>query len=321
MSLEAAVRNVHHFQSLLGLLRGKDLHWDLDPELKFDESTFDWSADELSLSDSVAQHLRDGVVRQLRPLRPNQPWGLFFIEFADNKIYRSALRQILRRLVPNRRRDPKFASWQHENLLFICATSDYKSFTFAHFKGTKSANAKLSTFSWHVGDRKLRTLCEFNLPALVWPEDDGADAETWIAKWSKAFDKEPLTRDFFNRFDKALEKIKADLEELDKMPSATAHTKSQLLLERLIFLYYLQNRGWLNQQRNYLLDNFAPRRERPNDYSYYSDLLEKLFWTLASPPGSAARLHGTGPRFLLLALSGALASEAPLSSGLCTLPS
>jgi len=288
---EAAVRTVYDFESLLGLFR-EELKWDLDPDVKFDESTFDWSADELSLSDSVTDRLKDGIIRQLQPLRPNQKWGIFFVEFKDTKIYRTALRQILRRLVPNRLRESHLASWAQENLLFICATSDYNSFTFAHFKKAQSGNAKLSTFGWQVGDRKLRTLCEFNLPGLIWPDDDGADTDAWVALWSKAFDKEPLTRDFFKRFDKALEKIKADLEEVDKLPSATAHTKSQLLLERLIFLYYLQNRGWLNQQRDYLLDNFASHRQRSNEYSYYSDFLEKLFWTLASPPGSAARVHG-----------------------------
>lgn len=288
---EAAVRTVYDFESLLGLFR-EELKWDLDPDVKFDESTFDWSADELSLSDSVTNRLKDGLVRQLQPLRPNQKWGIFFVEFTDTRIYRTALRQILRRLVPSRLRESHLASWDQENLLFICATSDYKSFTFAHFKKAKSGNAKLSTFGWQVGDRKFRTLCEFNLPGLIWPDDDGADADAWVALWSRAFDKEPLTRDFFKRFDNALEKIKADLEEIDKLPSATAHTKSQLLLERLIFLYYLQNRGWLNQQRDYLFDNFAPHRQQPREYSYYSDFLEKLFWTLASPPGSAARVHG-----------------------------
>jgi hypothetical protein len=34
------------------------------------------------------------------------------------------LRQILRGLVPNRRRDPSLQGWQHDNLLFICATAD-----------------------------------------------------------------------------------------------------------------------------------------------------------------------------------------------------
>jgi hypothetical protein len=38
-----------------------------------------------------------------------------------------------------------------------------------------------------------------------------------------------------------------------------ADTQSQLLLERLIFLYFLQNRGWLNQDHRYLVclsDNY-----------------------------------------------------------------
>ena len=50
MISEAAVRRVDDFESLLELFRG-ELKWDLDPDFKFEESTFDWSADELSLSE------------------------------------------------------------------------------------------------------------------------------------------------------------------------------------------------------------------------------------------------------------------------------
>lgn len=65
MISEAAVRRVKDFESLLELFRGDELKWDLDPDVKFEESTFDWSADELSLSDSATRRLKDGIVRQL----------------------------------------------------------------------------------------------------------------------------------------------------------------------------------------------------------------------------------------------------------------
>jgi hypothetical protein len=63
--------------------------------------------------------------------------GHILLEFADDRVHRTALRQVLRGLVPNRRRDPFRPSWNHENLLFICTTRDYERFTFAHFRGEK----------------------------------------------------------------------------------------------------------------------------------------------------------------------------------------
>ena len=43
-----------------------------------------------------------------------------------------------------------------------------------------------------------------------------------------------------------------------------------------MFLYFLQKRGWLDQRRDYLLRNFRPYRERPKDYSYYSEFLDRF---------------------------------------------
>jgi hypothetical protein len=66
---------------------------------------------------------------------------------------------------------------------------------------------------------------------------------------------------------------------------------AQLLLERLIFLYFLQNRGWLDQKRDYLTAALQAHPE-PASYSYYHQFLDKLFWTLSTAPGEAGRFPG-----------------------------
>jgi len=290
MALDTAVQSVKDFPSLLKLLRD-DLRWPLPEEPSPEDITFDWSPGELRIQDSQAQHLKGGVVRQLRPFVSNQPLGIFYVEFADTQVYRTALRQVVRGLVPNRRRDPALQAWQHDNLLFICATKDYELVTFAHFKGDKLAKAKLSTFGWERGSEYIHTLCKFNLPALTWPDDE-SDTESWLADWSKAFDKEPLTKEFFKRFDNALDLIKADLEKFQKLKSADAYSRAQLLLERLLFLYFLQRRGWLDQKRDFLVEHFESYRTQPKEFSYYEVFLEKLFWSLASPPTASNRFPG-----------------------------
>lgn len=150
----AAVRN---FDDLLTLL-SEELDWRLPEGAALEDSSFDWDADELRLSEASAKRLGGGLIRQLRPLRQGQPWGIFFVEFAEAQIYRTALRQILRALVPNRRKNASLQSWKHDNLLFICATSDYQRITFAHFHGDSVDKAKLSTFGWTSGSAYLRTL-------------------------------------------------------------------------------------------------------------------------------------------------------------------
>jgi hypothetical protein len=291
VSLEEAVRKVRNLDGLLGLLRD-DLGWPLESRAAPDEVTFDWSASELRVSEAAARRLKGGVVRQVRDFTTNQPWGIFLVEFTNGQVYRTALRQVLRGLVPNRLRAPHLPAWDHENILFICTTHEFDRFTFGHFRGEKFPRAKLATFSWGTGDRYVRTLCEYNLPALKYPEDGGASPKSWLESWGKAFDKEPLTREFFRRFDSALDAVKADLETYQHLSSAEAYSHAQLLLERLLFLYFLQNRGWLNQQRNFLLANFHPFRDQTEQFTYYQQFVEKLFWTLASAPGAGARLNG-----------------------------
>jgi hypothetical protein len=289
--LERAVRGVDSLESLLGVLRD-ELGWPLEASAPQEETTFDWSAEELKLTESSARRLRHGVVRQLRPFTTNQPWGIFLVEFSEGQVYRTALRQVLRGLVPSRRRSSTLPAWKHDNLLFICCTSDYERFTFAHFKGSRLAKARLATFGWKRDDRYIRTLCECNLPALAYPDDD-SDSDGWVASWVQAFDKEPVTREFFRRFDAALAAMQADLQAHQGMDSATAYSRAQILLERLIFLYFLQNRGWLNQDRNFLRANLQKHAAWLDDFSYYKGFLEQLFWTLATPSGSnGVRLHG-----------------------------
>ena len=282
--LEATVRKVKDYSSLLDMLASQ-LDWEVDTALGQDEMTFEWTAEDLSLSQSSAHRLKGGLIRQLRFDRIQPPWGVFFVEFVEEKLYRSALRQILRGLVPKARRESHLPAWKHDQLLFICSTSDYQRFTFAHFRADKSHNPRLATFGWERGDRNIRTLCEFNLPALEWPKDE-QDKDAWLASWAKAFDKEPLTRDFFKRFDAAIDTVRDDLIKFQGLEPSEAYTRAQLLLLRMIFTYFLQNRGWLNQERDYLLANFNSLRGRPKDFSYYHDFLEKLFWSLSSPPNS-----------------------------------
>ena len=82
-------------------------------------------------------------------------------------------------------------AWEHDQLLFICTTTDFQRFAFAHFASTENwRRAVLSIFSWEQGDTHIRTLCEYNLPALAFPSDGFSDNETWLNAWKEAFDVE-----------------------------------------------------------------------------------------------------------------------------------
>ncbi len=246
----SAVARIRNLPSLLGFC-ADELGWPLDPTATLDDATFDYRADELRVQPAQATRLKGGVVRQLRDLRRDQPWGVFLVEFNEPQVYKTALRQVLRGLVPSRRGSATQRTWAHENLLFICTTRDYDRFTFAHFRGQEARRAVLTTFGWQRGDGHVRTLCEYNLPGLRFPEDGGTDPQAWLARWQSAFDVETVTRHFFTTYRAVFE---AAERQIAGITGDARRLFTQKLFNRLMFLAFLERKGWLSfgARRDYL---------------------------------------------------------------------
>lgn len=188
------VHSIKDLDSLLCFLRD-DLNWNY-PEAGIEDVSFEWTGLDLNLSEDIHKKLKGGLIRQLQPFATHQPWGIFVVEFATREVSIITLRQILRCFVAKRRgARPDLPAWQCENLLFICLYGE-NGFTFAHFKGDKPYSSKLTTFSWHPG-KPIRTVCEFNLPALEY--NDTWTPNTWVAEWQKAFDVEKVNKEFYRQ--------------------------------------------------------------------------------------------------------------------------
>lgn len=100
----------------------------------------------------------------------------------------------------------------------------------------------------------------------------------------EAFDKEALTDEFFKKLDRHIRDIETDLRENQSdLTPQEAFTQSQLLIERMVFLYFAQNRGWLNQEADYLVKNFAKFKRDGDGFGYYQEFLHRLFRSLAEP--------------------------------------
>ncbi len=77
--MPADLRSITDFSDLIAYLRD-ELDWPVE-DYKLDQLTFEYDADELGLKDEEAEKLKDGTIRQLRPLPGGQPFGIFFVEF------------------------------------------------------------------------------------------------------------------------------------------------------------------------------------------------------------------------------------------------
>ncbi|MGH9423417.1 MAG: Eco57I restriction-modification methylase domain-containing protein, partial [Thermoanaerobaculia bacterium] len=95
--------------------------------------------------------------------------------------------------------------------------------------------------------------------------------------FDRALDRESLTRQFFERFRRAVREVSLAIRAAVPEESHDATDgQALLLLSRLLFLYFIQQKGWLNGERRFLVDRIdAAVRERR---SVYATLLVPLFF-------------------------------------------
>ena len=289
------IRSIDDFDALLDFLQEK-LNWPIPEEVELEEIAFPWSPKELDLDKPTEGRIMD--CWQLPPFPTDQPepefsdsiqpWGIFFVQFKSESIYQTALRRVLRGLVGRRDRDPSLPVWNHDQLLFICTTDDFQRFAFAHFASTENwRSAVLSIFSWERGDTHLRTLCEYNLPALAFPTDGLPDMQEWLRAWQAAFDVEAVTEKFFEEYQGVFEQVETTIEGIPESRQEQRRLYTQRLFNRLMFLRFIEKKKWLtyNGDHDYLRTLFNVAEEMGENF-----LNDRLYWAFFNGLGTAADL-------------------------------
>lgn len=184
------LQTLTNFETLLDYLRD-ELGWPIEVE-DLDEATFEYSPQELNINPRYAARIVS--IQQLRPLVDNQVWGIFFVEFDNNRLPVMALRRILQSLAVSRRqRDASIPAWKREDLLFICVYTSaaegkvgQRGITFAHFRDEPGKQPELRTFSWDSRETHFYYIRNLNLNGLRWPAND-RDEDAWREQWRRAF--------------------------------------------------------------------------------------------------------------------------------------
>ena len=114
----------------------------------------------------------------------------------------------------------------------------------------------------------------------------------------EAFSVEKLNREFFSDFSVAFECVKSEIQKRNKWPEKVAKEEAQTLLNRLVFLYFVQRKGWLNRQRDYLFRNFGRFvGDAASKTTFMESFLRPLF-TKLSTEGTQADIPGHDLPFL-----------------------
>ncbi|MCL0057980.1 hypothetical protein M1N05_02810, partial [Dehalococcoidales bacterium] len=103
-------------------------------------------------------------------------------------------------------------------------------------------------------------------------------------KHEEAFSVERVTDEFFKTYKRILDELKNALRGQDKGTADQVHAFAQQLLNRLMFLYFLQKKGWLkwedgNPDKRYMRSLWSKYKgNKPSNGSFYSRWLGSLFF-------------------------------------------
>ena len=139
---------------------------------------------------------------------------------------------------------------------------------------------------WEQGDTHIRTLCEYNLPALAFPSDGFSDHKAWLKAWQAAFDVEAVTDKFFADYQRVFAQVEHAVEGIPEDETEARRLWTQRLFNRLMFLRFIEKKGWLtyNGNRDYLRSLFDAT-EAQTDENFLND---RLFWAFFHGLGNAA---------------------------------
>jgi hypothetical protein len=235
-------------------------------------------------------------VSRLLNLNEDQPWGIFLFEFKTKRPYLSHLRQLLRKLSSRRTLQRGDPIWDRNDLLFIC-TQDWKEYQFVHFSGERPESAVISSFGWKGSDdRFLHTLCKHNLPRLRMPDpapDGSISTDDWRSQWRDAFNIKPVTDEFYATLKEVFHAVESGITGLQ---GEDRRAFTELMINRLIFLKFVEKKSWLNNDRDYLFHHF----QKFGGERYWKDFLYHLFFEglntdPAQRPAEASRVLGDVP--------------------------
>ena len=114
----------------------------------------------------------------------------------------------------------------------------------------------------------------------------------------EAFSVEKLNREFFADFSAAFERVKTEIQKRNKWQEKIAKEEAQTLLNRLLFLYFVQRKGWLNRQRDYLFRNFSRFAKDASGKTTFIETFLRPLFTKLSTEGSQADIPGHDLPFL-----------------------
>lgn len=206
--------------------------------------------------------------------------------------------------------------------LFVFTEPSHRLWHFVHVRYDEQLDRRrqLRRFVVDLGDprgaSRLRTTAERIAKLAVAPGQTLSVLELQ-ARCDEAFRISEVSKGFLASF----RKVVTDLTEALRQSNPTLLTKdedalrqAQLLMDRLVFLYFVQKKGWLNGEQDYLYSRYRRRyQEGPQADTFYREHLLPLFRALSHRNAPRPHLQD-GQEEALPFLNGGL-FDLPLAHG------
>lgn len=195
---------------------------------------------------------------------------------------------------------------EHPYCLITFSDSEYHNWNFVNIKwDNEPKNRKLFRRIVIGPDEHLHTGAQ--RISLLEVKKENVTALDLQNQHDKAFDVEEVTKEFFNTFVDIFHLLRNEIIKKSSILKEKANEEAQILLNRLIFLYFIQKKGWLDGKKDYLYRKFL-EYDRIH-VNYYQDFLILLFQALSSQYLKLRRYLGEIPF-----LNGGLFEAAPFNS-------
>jgi len=156
-----------------------------------------------------------------------------------------------------------------KSALIYCAAESLSIFDLAKDYSLRRLDIDLSDPSPHALDRLNLLACgdDANLPRI----------------FERALDRESITRQFFQRFRAAVSDVTSALaKEYPREEPEAVKGEALLILSRLLFLSFVQEKGWLGGERRFLVDRLESETRRGREF--FAGVLLPLFFGCLNTP-------------------------------------
>jgi len=151
---------------------------------------------------------------------------------------------------------------------------------FSYDKNNKQEVSNLKRYTYVLGEQIPTKTAEQQLEGLKYPR---------LAELELAFSVEKVSKEFFIKYKELYYKLVEDItvvnkDKITKKEQTILNDKSVVsfyikkLLGRIVFLYFVQKKGWLNGEKKFLSKLYDTHVGENPSIDFYDDIIETLFF-------------------------------------------